>query len=383
MPQEQLTIERIRDWEARTHEPRLKLALAMTGGTIVSVPNTFGALEPAKDPEQLIDYVPHLRDKIDLDIHPLMNKDSTEIDPDDWGIMAKFVAEQQPHYDGILFSHGTDTIVWSASALRFMLKNGLRIPIVFTGSQLSIVENRTDAVSNIEDSIATLVEARRRRINEIMIVAGRKVYKGVRSIKVSESDFEFIDSPAYPVLGKSTANGIEFSNRADISIVPEPTKEQYAHPLPKIELDNRFMPNVISIDLTPNMSADFLKKMLASFEQQSYQDTAFPWAVILGSFGAGNVPTRLIPAIKEATSKGFTFLLSPQRVGMDTAVVYENARQAVRAGAIQTRDMTREVATIKLMRVLAMWCDSEIQPDGFEKFILTNFYGEVTEEQRR
>lgn len=43
-------------WMKRTQAKRFKFVLLMTGGTIVSVPNPHGALEPAKDPKELLKF---------------------------------------------------------------------------------------------------------------------------------------------------------------------------------------------------------------------------------------------------------------------------------------------------------------------------------------
>jgi L-asparaginase len=302
------------DWNSRTQAKRLRIAIGMTGGTIVSVPNKKGALEPAKDPTQLIERVPHLVDGADIKLFPLMNEDSTELEPDNWVKMAQFVAEQQDNFDGILFTHGTDTIAWSASAVQFMLGRQTRIPVVFTGAQLPITEARTDAVINLEDSIATLIAARKRRVNEVMIVADRQVFRGVRSLKISESDFTFVDSPAFPALAKSTANGIEFNTRIDTSTTPRPSTYIYQEPLPKAEPTIDLERDILAIDLMPHYTESFLRKLLVG--------KGFIKGVVFGSFGAGNTPKRILPVISDLSREGVPVLVTPQRTGFDTAVVY-------------------------------------------------------------
>ena len=50
-------------------------------------------------------------------------------------------------YDAFIVLHGTDTMSYTASALSFMLEN-LNKPIILTGSQIPILELKTDAVDN-------------------------------------------------------------------------------------------------------------------------------------------------------------------------------------------------------------------------------------------
>lgn len=362
------------DWRSRTNAKRLRIAAGMTGGTIVSLPNEHGALEPAKDPGQLLEKVPHLMDEADIKLFPLMNEDSTELEPDNWVKMARFVAEQQDNFDGVLFTHGTDTIAWSASAVQFMLGRGIRIPVVFTGAQLPIVEARTDAVINLEDSVATLVAARKRRINEVMIVADRQVFRGVRSLKVSESDFDFVGSPAHPALAKSTSNGIEFNGRVDVSTVPQPSSVMYQEPLPVTNPMVDLERDILAIDLMPHYTEEFLRKLLVGKD--------FIKGIVFGSFGAGNTPKRILPVISDLAKEGVPVLVTPQRTGFDTAVVYENARLAVEAGAIQSRDMTFEAAATKLSWLLKDPIHNGSRV-GLETALLYDFYGEVTSHLRR
>ena len=50
-------------------------------------------------------------------------------------------------FDAFIVLHGTDTIAYTASSLSFMLEN-LNKPVILTGSQIPILELKTDAVDN-------------------------------------------------------------------------------------------------------------------------------------------------------------------------------------------------------------------------------------------
>ena len=56
-------------------------------------------------------------------------------------------------YDGIVVTHGTDTMAYTASVLSFMLHN-IPIPVVLTGSQLPILHPLTDGVENLRCAFA-------------------------------------------------------------------------------------------------------------------------------------------------------------------------------------------------------------------------------------
>ena len=62
----------------------------------------------------------------------------------EWNKIAGVISDCYDMYDGFVVLHGTDTMVYTASALSFML-NGLNKPVVLTGSQIPIGYVRSDA----------------------------------------------------------------------------------------------------------------------------------------------------------------------------------------------------------------------------------------------
>lgn len=354
------------DWIKRTTSKRYKIALLMTGGTIVSVPNIHGALEPTKNPEELLKFAPHLLEKADLDIIPLMNKDSSNMTVDDWKEIILAVIKHYNNYDGFLITHGTDTIAYSASAVRFGLGDELYNPVVFTGSQLPINVDRTDAVHNIEDAMATLIYARENQLKEVFIVIGREVHRGVRAVKLSENAFRFIDSPATGPIGISTAMGIEFRSGSIFIVEPGSTNQ----PLPSLKSDIAFDNRILTVRLQPNSGVEMLEKLLEP-------RTNYPFsAVVMVSLGTGNPPQWSLPVIKSLTEQNVPVIIAPPETGMSTKIIYESARQAAEYGAIQTGDMVPPAATVKLSLLLAKLKNGSIQE--LKKLFVTNFCGEVS-----
>jgi L-asparaginase len=132
-----------------------KILLIYTGGTIGMITNAqTGALESVNF-DHLHAHIPELQ-RFDLELtvrsfeHPL---DSSEITPSDWQTLATWITESYESYDGFVVLHGTDTMSYTASALSFMLQ-GLKKPIIFTGSQLPIGIIRTDGKENLITAIA-------------------------------------------------------------------------------------------------------------------------------------------------------------------------------------------------------------------------------------
>src|SRR5579872_5128877 len=74
--------------------------------------------------------------------------DSSNATPADWQKIGRDIADRYAQYDGFVVLHGTDTMAYTASALSFMLQ-GLRKPVIVTGSQIPLGEMRSDAPQNL------------------------------------------------------------------------------------------------------------------------------------------------------------------------------------------------------------------------------------------
>lgn len=96
-----------------------RVLLITTGGTIACVSGTEG-FSPALTGEQLLHCVPGLLPQIDIDVYAVLNKDSSNMSPNDWVVIANAIQEKYSEYDGIVVLHGTDTMAYSAAGVSFM-----------------------------------------------------------------------------------------------------------------------------------------------------------------------------------------------------------------------------------------------------------------------
>ncbi len=342
-----------------------KVLLVGMGGTITMVPNEEGALAPAKSAEDLNREVPSLGKMAEIAIVQIVNLDSTNVSPQHWkelyGYLEPLCRNDYHDYNAIVVAHGTDTMAYTASAIALVLGPELKIPIVFTGSQLPMGSFGTDARFNLENSFKVIEQAHKDGIAEVMIVFNDKVLRASRTIKKSEVKFDAFESPAFPPLAIIDANRIKFiaeARRADKNRGSTEIKKQV-----------KFNKSVLALDLVPGLSPDALKTILSSgcFD-----------GVILKSFGAGNVPDGLIPVIAEAVSRRFPIVVATKFVGGNTLMgIYEVGKKALDAGAIPAGDMTESMTYVKLMWALEQDCKTL---DRLKKLISTSFVGEITEQ---
>ena len=125
-----------------------------TGGTIASkVDYVTGAVAARFEPEELLDTVPELSQHARIRAKKLGNMWSDDIRARHWNAM---MTETKRAFDagaaGVVITHGTDTMHYSAAAAAFSWAgSGKRPPgrIVFTGSQRSSDRGSTDGTENL------------------------------------------------------------------------------------------------------------------------------------------------------------------------------------------------------------------------------------------
>lgn len=360
-----LPVQTVDQWETRTHSTNKKFLILSLGGTIVSHPNKEGKLEPHPEPLKLFRRYTTIHKMIGLEFRLIANVDSTNMKSSFWLDSARTIAEEQNNYDGVLVTHGTDTLAHTAAALRFLLGDNLRIPIILTGAQLRLgAGDRSDARANLGDSIETLIAARNYQVNEVMIVFGHKILRGNRAIKVSEMDYPAFESPAYPYLtslnsGRVNFKGSPFVSRVDLSRLPRNST------LPRIEITDGFAPSPLEMSMNPDFEvADELRELIA---RRSYS------AVVLKSFGAGNIPDNIIPTIQELSARGIPVLIGASHPGAGMSPEYVVGEAPLVAGAVPTGNMLTHTALIKLRILL----NRGLSLEKIKQEMPISYYGEV------
>ena len=81
----------------------------------------------------------------------VFSMDSSNIQPEEWAQLARAVDQAFTDCDGVVITHGTDTMGHTAAALSFMLL-GQRKPVILTGSQ-SPGAPLSDAETNLSCAI--------------------------------------------------------------------------------------------------------------------------------------------------------------------------------------------------------------------------------------
>src|SRR5881397_4214621 len=137
-----------------------RVAIISTGGTIASrVDYRTGAVQPALTAADLASVVPELSSIAEIDTHILFSEYSENIGPTHWKGMAEEVAKKIANgAEGVVISHGTDTLHYTAAALSFALAN-IPVPVLLVGAQRSSDRPSSDAASNLTGAVALAAHA--------------------------------------------------------------------------------------------------------------------------------------------------------------------------------------------------------------------------------
>ena len=327
-----------------------------TGGTIGSMPadpndpespqrvvdwDTFLQMTPQIDPEQQGTRQDHVGFRVNawsLD----KALDSCNITPQNWQQMAEVIYKEHNNYEGFVVVHGTDTMVYTASALSFMLIN-LKKPVILTGSQLSHTYlSRNDGLQNLITAInfANPKKNNLPVVPEVCIFFGKELLRGNRCRKKDAEGFDAYFSPNYPALGRAGAK-LEVFER---NCLPIPTQS--------LQLRKRLSDRVITFDVFPGIqNSGFAERLLDS----NHVD-----GVVLRAFGSGNIPTdpkfleqfKKIANAEEQEHRAIVQNVTQCVQGKVSLGVYETSAALLEVGMVTGFDITPEAAVCKQMVLL-------------------------------
>ncbi|MDI9619802.1 MAG: Glu-tRNA(Gln) amidotransferase subunit GatD [Candidatus Nezhaarchaeota archaeon] len=339
-----------------------KVSVIGTGGTIASrVEYRTGAVYPSLSAEDLYASIPELGDIAAISTRNLFTIFSEDMRPEHWSTVARAVADEvrDGEVQGIVITHGTDTLGYTAAALSFALR-GLPIPVVLVGAQRSSDRPSSDAALNM---MGAAVVAARAPFAEVVVVMHETlsdeslvVLRGTRTRKCHTSRrdaFKAVnDSPIARIEGgkevKVLAKDLNprSNDRSSFKVYPE------------------FEPRVALLKVYPGIPHEAVEWPIQA---------GFKGVVIEGT-GLGHAPSYVFQSVKKLVDNGLVVAMASQclwgRVNMN---VYRTGVELLRIGVIPCEDMIPETALVKLMWCLANSKDT----DEAKRLMLTNIAGEI------
>lgn len=320
------------------------ILLVATGGTIASAKGAEG-LSPKINSDQLLKYVPEVKEFCNVTAYQLLNIDSSNIQPEDWIEMSAYIAKHYEEYDGFVITHGTDTMSYTAAMLTYLIQRADK-PIVITGAQKPIDLDISDGRMNLRDAIRFACFGTK----GVHVVFNGKAILGSRARKTKTKSYDAFASINYPYAAYIDGNRITKYVREQ-----EKNGDVYFY--------NDLYPNVFLLKLAPGMKPDVLDYISDEYE-----------AIVIESYGSGGIPfddkRNFLEKLAKASEKGKIIVIATQVMheGSD-AEVYQVGKLAMKYPILQAYDMTIEACITKLMWILAQTREFEEVRDLFYKNI--------------
>jgi glutamyl-tRNA(Gln) amidotransferase subunit D len=253
-----------------------------------------------------------------------------------WMELARAVARKvRGGAAGVVITHGTDTMMYTAAALSFMLQTP--VPVVLVGSQRSSDRPSSDAAMN---AICAATVARSDIAEVVVVMHGSpsddycSIHRGTRVRKMHTSRRD-----AFASLNQRTLGRVDYLSRRIETNMPYRRRGEV-----ELELKDRLEPDCALVKYVPGASPDIL---------DYYIDKGYKGIVLEGT-GLGHVASNWIAGIERACQQGIPVVVTSQCLqGRICDRVYDTGRDMLKAGAIEGADMLPEVALVKLMWVLA------------------------------
>lgn len=346
-------------------EDKPHLSLIAAGGTIGSkVDYKNQGVSALMTAEELVALIPEIGAfAVFGSIVSPFSKLSENISPPDWIQLAKVCFDEirKPEVKGVLLTHGTDTLHYTAAALSFMIRD-LNKPIVLVGAQRSSDRGSSDAPSNlISASHVALADVAEVGICMHATTSDEDCLfnRGTRVRKLHSSRRDaFRPINDLPIAQVSQAGEIKWLG------THTPRNESRE---PKLVAE--FEEKIALIKFTPGAAPSIL-----DFHIQSGMK-----GILIEGTGLGHVSEEWIPVIQKATDAGIpVFVTSQTMYGRVNMNVYSNGRMMQKAGAVGLEDMLTEVAFVKLGWILAQ----EKDPQKVREMMLTPYAGEISQTSR-
>ena len=263
-----------------------KILLITTGGTISSVESNNGLIP--SDQNNLIHTF--LKDEsTDIDILPIMTLDSSNIQPEEWKIIATSIFENMPKYNGIIVTHGTDTMAYTSSMISFMVQNPT-IPIVFTGSQLPLSHPLTDAVDNLKCAKAMALS----NVAGVFIAFDRQILLGCRAVKAKTVSFNAFQTINREPVGVISSLGLNLDKIDNL---------HRTNDKPSLNID--IETNIFLLKMTPTTNPNVIPLLIESGIK----------GIVIEAYGAGGISfirRDFVKEIKNAVDKNIPVVVSSQ-----------------------------------------------------------------------
>jgi L-asparaginase len=308
-----------------------KVHIIGTGGTIAV--GRGGALSVT----ELLEQSPELAEIAELSSEDYLKIGSTRMTPERQLGLARRVNElfaDAPELSGIVITHGTDSLEETAFLLDLLVKHAR--PVVLAGAMRPPRRSDTDGARNLSNAVR-LAAAGVEGLG-VVAVMNDEIHAARDVRKAHAIAYDAFSSPGLGPLG--------YFDEEHVFLARKPAR--------RLTLDvEDIEPRVSLIKLFTGSDGSQVRAAIASDQK----------GIVLEVFGRGNVPPRVMAAVREARRENITVVFATRTGG--GRVVLSDA--AIRSGVISGQDLDGLKARLVLVAALATSSDVAELRSYFER----------------
>ncbi|WP_244897317.1 asparaginase [Marinococcus halophilus] len=296
-----------------------------TGGTIASLPKNNEGVSASLSGKELIKKIGI---EGDIEVKSSVTLGSYTFDYKTLYCIAVDVIEalKDPNVQGVVITHGTDTMEETAYYLSLVTSNYDK-PIVLTGAQLDASHSFSDGAKNLSDAI-TVAKSEKSIGVGTCVVFGGFIYEARDVHKVDTNALEAFSSPGWGPIGRVDNQKLIFKRSINESIfipleVPAP---------------------VALVRLGIGLDGEEFKRLTNGYR-----------GVVIQAFGRGNAHSTITEVVKELVSKDIPVIVTSRCIRGSVLPVYSNGGgiDLEKAGAWFAGDLAGEKVRLLLGLLIA------------------------------
>lgn len=326
------------------------IEILATGGTIAGTASSNTAtIYKAGDLtiDQLAESVPELKDKANLLYQQVYNKDSGNTTLEDWKKLALAVqkAVDDPKINGVVITHGTDTMEETAYFLNLVIKT--KKPIVLVGSMRPSTSLSADGPLNLYNAVS--VAASPTSYDKgVLVIMNEDIHNSRYVEKINTIGINAFKSTGLGVQGHVYLGDVDY----EFDITKKHTDQSQF----SINKDTKF-PDVEIIYEYVGVNTEMLDNILKTKNLKG---------LIIAGVGDGNIPDYESDFLKKARSMGIVIVRS-SRVGSGH-VTYDYNNLDTTYGIIPANNLNPQKARILLALGLMKTNDIKILAQYFNQY---------------
>ncbi|MHC9532296.1 asparaginase [Dellaglioa sp. BT-FLS60] len=312
-----------------------KILILHTGGTIAMSENQeTGAVAPGAE-NPLNQVANPFSDRFDLITENVFNLPSPHIGPKEMLIIQKRIMRALDEaIDGVVVTHGTDTLEETAYFLDLTLPNHL--PVVLTGAMRSANEIGSDGLHNFQTAILTA--ASDDAVDKgVLVVMNDEIHTARYVTKTHTTNVATFRTPTFGPIGSIAKNSVNF----------------FAELLSQTCLAiDEVVDHVYLIKAYAGMDADLL----------GFLDNDQTNGVVIEALGAGNLPPQVLANLQKLIDRDIPIVIVSRCFNGVAQDVYDyegGGVQLKKMGGIFCRGLNGQKARIKLLVGLSNGLEKE------------------------